>query len=52
MRLRAVVWGFQAIMRRIAVGYHRLAAIADQEERAALVAAPLMGDPSPETGFA
>ena len=41
----------QVIMRQIAVSYHRLAAIADAEERSARASSPLM-DVSPETGAA
>jgi hypothetical protein len=41
----------QVIMRQIAVSYHRLAAIADAEERSARPSSPLM-DVSPETGVA
>ena len=42
----------QRIMRQIAVSYHRLAAIADAEERPAPIPAPLMGGPEPEAGVA
>ena len=43
----------QRIMRQIAVSYHRLAAIADAEERAGPVAETLlMGGASPKTGVA
>jgi hypothetical protein len=42
----------QRIMRQIAVSYHRLATIADAEERSAPLSAPSIAGPAPEAGVA